>query len=177
MQRRGRLGVCSRRGLTRPTSRCCVGTTPTCTPSSPLPPSVARQSQPRSPATKLFKPCAELVVLRTVSSAQLFVWLGIGLSDEPTHNNLALMFAAALFLGGVPMAISASAPLVAAWDASLHLHPADTVTRFNARCLDGSPGGAPSFIPSPNFLLFLGPLTPPVSRGVWSPTSYSLNCT
>lgn len=48
---------------------------------------------------------------------------------------------AALLLGGVPMAISASAPPVAAWDASLHLHPADTVSRFNARCLDGSPGG------------------------------------
>ena len=27
------------------------------------------------------------------------------------------------------------------WDADLHLHGTDTIERFNARCLDGSPGG------------------------------------
>ena len=27
------------------------------------------------------------------------------------------------------------------WDADLFLHPNSTVDKFNARCLDGSPGG------------------------------------
>lgn len=39
------------------------------------------------------------------------------------------------------LSLAAATAGAASWDADLVLHTPDTVAKFNARCLDGSPGG------------------------------------